>query len=217
MSLLEENMSQYIEYKYETVEPGNGKYGKRLADKIIAVIQNCPNVTSILDLGCGNGYLASRLACLGYKVTGVDASQSGIELARMHNSFNNLEFVCANINADLANAFFVKFDLILSSDVIEHMYRPADLIDLATSLLQVSGHLIVVTPYHGYIKNLLLAVLNKWDAHHGVGWDGGHIKFFSVKTLRDLFEKYGYEDISFTYYGRVHLLYKNMICLGRKP
>lgn len=209
--------NQYNDYGYHNVACSSGKSGIRLADKIIATIQNCPNVTSILDLGCGNGYIASRLASLGYRVTGVDASQSGIELARKHNSSDNLEFICAYINADLANAFSGKyFDLILSSDVIEHMYCPADLIELATSLLRPSGQLIVATPYHGYLKNLLLAVLNKWDAHHGVGWDGGHIKFFSVKTLHDLFAKYGYEDISFTFYGRVQLLYKNMICRGRK-
>ena len=63
----------------------------------------------------------------------------------------------------------------------------------------------------------MISVFNKWDAHHGVHWDGGHIKFFSVRTLKRMVLDHGFEDIRFRFFGRVAILWKNMVCIARKP
>ena len=104
----------------------------------------------------------------------------------------------------------------ISGDVIEHLYRPADLLECAAELLNPGGWLILSTPYHGYLKNLALSVLGGWDAHHTVGWEGGHIKFFSVKTLSPLVTANGFDIARFHYFGRTLWLWKNMICVARK-
>jgi 2-polyprenyl-3-methyl-5-hydroxy-6-metoxy-1,4-benzoquinol methylase len=124
-----------------------------------------------------------------------------------------VKFVEALINQDLDA--FGNFDLVISSDVIEHLYRPADLLEAAFTLLKPGGHILVGTPYHGYLKNLALAVTNRMDSHFSVLHDGGHIKFFSVKTLSGLMAAHGFEDLSFTFYGRAPWLWKNMICHAR--
>lgn len=207
----------YKDYGYKSLDPGNGESGRRLADKIISVVQKYPDIKTICDLGCGNGYIGSRLASLGYKLTGVDASESGIDLARQNYPTDNLEFICARVDSSLQTVLQGrKFDLVLSSDVIEHLYRPADLIEVAATLLKSEGHIIIGTPYHGYLKNLALSLTNKWDSHHTVDWDGGHIKFFSVRTLRELITGGCFTDTSFTFYGRTPWLWKNMICHARK-
>jgi len=46
--------------------------------------------------------------------------------------------------------------------------------------------------------------------------DGGHIKFFSTKTLSQLMESCGFTGLHFTFYGRAPWLWKNMICSARK-
>lgn len=207
----------YKDYGYSTLDPGNGKSGRLLADKIISVVQNHSEIMTICDLGCGNGYISSRLAELGYTVTGVDASHTGIELARKNHTSENLTFICARIDEELAIYLSDRqFDLVLSSDVIEHLYRPADLIEVASKILKPAGYILVGTPYHGYVKNLVLSLLDKWDDHHTVDWEGGHIKFFSVKTLSNLLSIHTYRIISFHYYGRAPFLWKNMICLAQK-
>jgi 2-polyprenyl-3-methyl-5-hydroxy-6-metoxy-1,4-benzoquinol methylase len=89
-------------------------------------------------------------------------------------------------------------DLVISSDVIEHFYRPADLLESAAALLGPEGHLLIGTPYHGYLKNLVLSVTGRMDAHFTALWDGGHIKFFSVKTLSQLIAAYGFTDLRFS-------------------
>ena len=153
----------------------------------------------------------ARLAALGYRVTGVDASASGIQIARR--AYPGVEFVHALIDRDLNLG---QFDLVISSDVIEHLYRPADLVGAMASLLKPGGHVLVGTPYHGYLKNLVLAASGKMDAHFSALHDGGHIKFFSVNTLSKLMRDHGFGDLSFTYYGRAPWLWKNMICHARK-
>jgi hypothetical protein len=66
------------------------------------------------------------------------------------------------------------------------------------------------------LKNLGISLLNKWDSHFSVSWDVGHVKFFSVKTLREIFEDEGFSDIKFRFVGRFPAFWKSMICIGKK-
>ena len=72
------------------------------------------------------------------------------------------------------------------------------------------------TPYHGYLKNLALAVVGKWDRHLTALWPGGHVKFFSIATLRTLLLEAGFNDIRFIRVGRLPPLAKSMIAVVRK-
>lgn len=206
--------TSYKEFEWHVPEAGNGEAGVGLTEKFIHVVQRIENVKRICDLGCGNGFMAGRLADLGYEVTGIDASQSGIEIARAN--FPKATFLQVEIDATLPDRTKVQeFDLVVSSDVIEHLYRPGQLIEAAASILKPNGHLLIGTPYHGYLKNVVLSLTGKMDSHFGVHDDGGHIKFFSVKTLTALLEKHGFSDLVFTFYGRAPWLWMNMICRAK--
>ena len=201
----------YTEFEWQAEHAGNGESGEKLTRVFVELVKKLNGVKSICDLGCGNGHITGRLAALGYQITGVDASESGIEIARR--TYPSVEFVEAMIDHDLKS--LGSFDLVISSDVIEHLYRPADLLEAATSLLKPHGQLLLGTPYHGYLKNLVLAASGKMDAHFSALHDGGHIKFFSVPTLSKLLASHGFVDLSFTFSGRAPWLWKNMICHAR--
>ncbi|MDF5717163.1 MAG: class I SAM-dependent methyltransferase [Rhizonema sp. NSF051] len=164
----------------------------------------------VLDLGCGNGSLSNLIAQQGYQVVGVEESASGIAIARQ--KFPDCRFIQASIydapKAELINAF----DVVIAVEVIEHLLYPKELVILASKCLKSGGNLIITTPYHGYFKNLLLALSGKMDKHFTVSWDGCHIKFFSVKTLTNLLEIEGYTDINFKFLGRFTYLWKSMLC-----
>jgi len=201
----------YTEFEWRTAHAGNGESGEKLTHVFVELVKKLDGVKSICDLGCGNGHITGRLATLGYDVTGVDASPSGVNIARR--TYPDVQFVEAMIDSHLKR--LGSFDLVISSDVIEHLYRPSDLLEAATSLLKPRGQILLGTPYHGYLKNVVLAATGKMDAHFSVLHDGGHIKFFSVRTLSKLMLSHGFEDLSFTYYGRAPWLWKNMICHAR--
>ncbi len=71
-----------------------------------------------------------------------------------------------------------EYDLIILMEVIEHLYSPLTCLINVASWLKDNGYLILTTPYHGYMKNILIALLNKFDKHYNPLRDGGHIKFF---------------------------------------
>ncbi|EFA71944.1 Methyltransferase domain protein [Raphidiopsis brookii D9] len=65
------------------------------------------------------------------------------------------------------------------------------------------------------MKNLALAISGKMDKHFTALWDGGHIKFFSVVTMKSLLISEGYEDIKFKFAGRIPYLWKSMLCSAK--
>lgn len=202
-------------------EPGpmNGRVGQGLAEVLVRTVQGCEDVTSICDLGCGNGYLASRLGALGYQVTRVDASDRLLAVAAEHYATDHVTFQHAVFGEPSAEVVLpaAHFDLVISSDVVEHLFVPDSLVQAAHRILKPGGRLVLGTPYHGYAKNLAISLLGEWDRHHTVDWDGGHIKFFSVATLTRLVERAGFTVDRFVYYGRARWFWKNMICVARKP
>jgi SAM-dependent methyltransferase len=204
----------YTEFKWQSEAPANGSSGAGLARAFVRMASEIKGVERICDLGCGNGYLAGKLAAAGFEVTGVDASQSGIEIARR--TYPNPEFVFSELDEASKHTGTGKFELVISSDVIEHLYRPAALLEAASDLLKPQGHILIGTPYHGYLKNLILSLSGRMDGHFGVLDDGGHIKFFSVRTLSTLLRSHGFVDLEFEFYGRAAWLWMNMICRARK-
>ena len=169
----------------------------------------------ILDLGCGNGTLAAALHRQGYDVVALDASVDGIDLARQQ--FPGIRFETFSIYEEsVHDVIGGDYDFVISMEVIEHLYWPRKLLEVGYASLAGGGRMIVTTPYHGYLKNLALSVLDGWDKHFTVGWDGGHIKFFSRKNLKALMLEQGFKGIDFRGLGRVPGLWKSMILTGVK-
>ena len=79
------------------------------------------------------------------------------------------------------------------------------------------GRFICTTPYHGYLKNLAISLTNKWDDHITPFWDGGHIKFWSRKTLGRLLTEAGFTNLQFRGAGRLPYLWMSMVMSGDRP
>lgn len=198
------------EYVYRDRDlPWNAYIIPPLLEMLSEVKKETKEKIRVLDLGCGNGSISNAIALQGYEVVGVEDSVSGFKIAQA--SFPNCQFIQANI-FDLPYTQLEKsFDIVFSSEVIEHLPYPRELLRGAKKCLKPDGTLILTTPYHGYLKNLIIAILGKMDAHFSPLWDGGHIKFFSVKTLTTLLESEGYTDIKFKFAGRYPYLWKSML------
>lgn len=170
----------------------------------------------ILDLGCGNGNLCKQLADLGFDVVGVERDAEGIERARLLAPQVRFHRHAVEDDPALLAGAEAAFDAVISTEVVEHLFSPRRLPRYAHAVLKDGGHLIVTTPYHGYLKNLALSLADRWDHHHTVGWEGGHIKFFSRATLAQLLHENGFDVVDFRGVGRVPWLWKSMIMTARK-
>jgi 2-polyprenyl-3-methyl-5-hydroxy-6-metoxy-1,4-benzoquinol methylase len=168
----------------------------------------------VVDIGCGNGALCHELARLGYEVVGCEPIAEGLRFAQ--DAAPQLVFHELGVDDDPSPIGNESFDVAIATEVIEHLVRPRNLPRFAKQLLRPGGHLIISTPYHGYLKNLILALTNRWDTHLNPFWDGGHVKFWSCKTLSQLLNETGFRIVRFIGAGRLPFLWKSMIVVAQK-
>jgi len=168
---------------------------------------------SVIDFGCGNGALTAELSSAGYNIMGVDSSESGIRIAQQ--SYGSIEFIRGGVDDPLPPAFVQKHDAMIAVEVIEHLLLPRALFARAKEALRKQGTLIITTPYHGYLKNLAIALSNRFDTHWHPLRDFGHVKFFSERTLCQLFTEQGFKVEEVARVGRIRALAKSMLVRGR--
>ncbi len=207
------------EYDYSYQDSNLGHHHAYLIKPLMGMINETLSLSQnqekprILDVGCGNGSFTNFIAQQGYEVVGVEESKSGIKFAS--ENFHDCQFIQGSVYNLPYKELENKFDVVISIEVIEHLFYPKELVRAVKKVLEPNGSLIITTPYHGYLKNLTLAIMGKMDKHFTALWDGGHIKFFSVKTLTTLLESENYTDINFKFAGRYPYLWKTMLCSSR--
>jgi len=178
-----------------------------------------PNNLRILDSGCGGGHIMNNFFKMGFEnIWGFDIAESGINVARSNfPELGDRLAIHSVYDKNLPNSLaFKEYDLVLSIEVIEHLYSPETYIKNIREWLKTGGYVILTTPYHGYLKNLAIALTNKFDKHMTVQWEGGHIKFFSKTTLTQLFKECGFSVLEFKGCGRAPYLWKSMLMVAQK-
>ena len=185
--------------------------------KLISILESLKlpqDKKRIIDIGCGNGSTCNELSNLGYEVAGIDPSETGIKIAQ--ESFPDLKIEHGSAYDDLV-CKYGQYPIVISLEVVEHLYDPRAMLRRVFDLVESGGYVIFSTPYHGYWKNLALAVSGKMDAHFTVLQDDMHIKFFSIRTLTIILEECGFEISQFWRVGRIPPLAGSMLVLARKP
>jgi 2-polyprenyl-3-methyl-5-hydroxy-6-metoxy-1,4-benzoquinol methylase len=151
------------------------------------------------DLGCGGGSASRLLSDMGFAVTGVDVDANAVAVAAQAHPCAT--FAVGSGYDDLA-ARYGRFPLVISLDVIEHCFDPLAFARTFISLIAPGGVGMLSTPYHGYLKNLALAVSGRMDRHFTALHVGGHIKFFSIETLTTLLREAGATRLQISRVGR---------------
>ncbi|WP_366873827.1 bifunctional 2-polyprenyl-6-hydroxyphenol methylase/3-demethylubiquinol 3-O-methyltransferase UbiG [uncultured Shewanella sp.] len=118
---------------------------------------------SLLDIGCGAGLLCEPLAWQGTKVTGIDASSHNIVLAQQHADSNSVtvdyrhclaESLLTQVKEDKLN----QYDIVLNTEVIEHVEDQQALIHTCCQLLKPGGLMIMAT-LNRTLKSYLVGIL----------------------------------------------------------
>jgi 2-polyprenyl-6-hydroxyphenyl methylase/3-demethylubiquinone-9 3-methyltransferase len=181
-------------------------------DRILAEYAPVPGERRMLDLGCGKGAITAYIHAQGHPIIGVDFASDAIEYAHAH--FPEVPVHLASAYDDI-RAKYGEFDIVLSTEVIEHLYDPLAYAKTIRSALRPGGLAIISTPYHGYFKNVLIALAGKWDDHHTSNRLHGHIKFFSVRTLKALLEAANLAVLKVERVGRLPPIAASMIAVAQ--
>jgi 2-polyprenyl-6-hydroxyphenyl methylase/3-demethylubiquinone-9 3-methyltransferase len=200
-------------YKYSSEKPSHT--GEYLWTPVFEILDDeVSKSDEVFDLGCGNGAFTSALNKEGYDVIGVDPSEEGIRKGR--DAYPDIDLHVGSAYDDLRSEYGT-FPAVVSLEVVEHVYYPRKYAGCVYDLLQPGGVAILSTPYHGYWKNLALALAGKMDDHFTALWTHGHIKFWSRDTLGKLLREVGFQEVVFRRVGRIPPLAKSMIAVARKP
>ena len=185
-----------------------------LVPPVITILRDL-SVSTILDLGCGNGSFSAVLQSQGFAVVGCDASESGIAFAR--HAHPAIDFFEHDISRPMPPLRAGPYDAVVALEVVEHLLQPRQLVTGAYRALRPGGVLIMSSPYHGYWKNLALAIANRFDEHWHPLRDFGHVKFFSRRTLTQLAREAGFSIKTFIRVGRIPAFACSMIVVAVKP
>ena len=107
----------------------------------------------ILDIGCGGGLISEPMARLGGDVTGIDASEKNIKVAKIHSQKNKLKINYLNKSPEQLNDI-EKFDIILNLEVVEHVDNVSLYIRSCHKLLKKNGLMFTATLNRSLISYL---------------------------------------------------------------
>lgn len=165
-----------------------------------------------LDFGCGKGIITEKIRQLRpkYVIHGVDISPKALTIAKKR--IKNGKFKLVNQSQHIpypANSF----DIVLASDVLEHIYDTETAFGELARVLKPGGTLIISVPYNGKLK-MIIAILFGFEFYFSPS--SPHIRHFSPKTLRACVSNTGLSIKKIGYYGRFYPLSRGMFLAAQK-
>jgi len=143
---------------------------------------------NILDIGCGGGLLSEPLSRLGAKVTGIDASEENIKVAKNHLKKSKLNIKYFNASPENFN-MKKKFDVVLNMEIVEHVEDINFFIKKSSKFLKKRGVMFIAT-LNQTLKSYLFAIIGaeyilKWLPIGTHEWD----KFVKPENLINICKK----------------------------
>ena len=144
---------------------------------------------NILDIGCGGGLLSEPMSRMGANVTGIDASDKNIKIAKLHSKKNNLKinYLCSSPEKLEIKK---KFDVILNMEIVEHVENVDFFLKSCSNLLKKNGIMFVAT-INKTMKSYIFAIVGaeyvlRWLPIGTHEWE----KFVKPEDLKKILNKY---------------------------
>jgi len=171
------------------------------------------NSVNILEVGCGNGNLSLPLASLGYRVFGIDLDLDSLTYAARRSQWPNAHFIAMDVTR---LGLLRAFDVVVCSEVIEHLPHPEDLLRALPGCLKPDGIALITTP-NGYgpfelssqlfyvqplrllkalglgptLKALRRKIVGAAHGPDSMNRGSPHVQFFTLRRLRVLLAQCG--------------------------
>ena len=143
----------------------------------------------ILDIGCGGGLLSEPMSRMGANVTGIDASDKNIKIAKLHSRKNKLKinYLCSSPEKLKIEQ---KFDVILNMEIVEHVEDIDFFLKSCSKLLKKNGLMFVAT-INKTLKSYVFAIVGaeyvlRWLPIGTHEWE----KFVKPEDLKKILMKY---------------------------
>jgi len=172
------------DYEWNAWYKGNPvqKYWKRKIGKVIVSFSGKPD--RILDLGCGSSPLLNSYHCEGL---GIDSNENKIKFMRSRTPAN-IRYEVGDVRRIQAGK---EFDLVIISEVLEHLSNPEEILSRVSSVIARDGRLVIATPDYGKLLWRIAEEFTPYKEEHRFR--------FTRKTLEEMCLKFGLKPIGFKY------------------
>ena len=144
----------------------------------------------LLDLGSGEGSFVMMVRQSFEEVYGVDISEKAVELCQER----GIHAKKANLNNEPIPFPDKYFDAVVALDVVEHVFDPIRFLQEIHRVLADGGYTIISTPNIRKIQRIASLIMGHFPrtSYDPVGFDGGHLHYFTSRDLRQLMEQNGF-------------------------
>jgi SAM-dependent methyltransferase len=202
-----EMLCYYSDRKYSNsahenvIESGTLYYPNSRSDaqRIISRCSELSDGKRFLDVGAGFGVFSKVALESGYKVCACEPNPNAREVYKSQNGFEPLSCMFDQKYADENRQ---KFDVVLLSQVLEHVGAPAEAVKHIDSVLDVNGIVAIAVPHFGSVLSILQGRKDMFIS------PPEHVNYFSIRGLKVLFEKHDFrlelvETVSKVNCGRI--------------
>ncbi len=174
----------------------------------VPVFNKVPFNKTCLDVGCWDGNLGEKLVshkkCV---VDGIDVNEEMLNKAKTR-GYRSVYPI--NLNLDTLDFSSIKesYDVIIFADILEHLINPVNVLRLLSEKLNKDGMIIISLPNVAFLLNRLNLLLGKWQYKEFGTLDKTHLKFFTLKTGREMVESVGLKVLDVIPYNQFGILKK---------
>jgi len=164
----------------------------------------------VLDAGCGEGGFVRFLSDLGFRSSGVDLSSVAISRAKAASPHSRLTVASLEEGVPFLTGSFAA---VWCTEVLEHLFDIHGALAELNRVLMPGGLLVLTVPYHGLVKNILIAV-GGFERHYNPYLS--HLRYFTKRSLEACLANGGFEAFDWTGLGRCWPLWKSLFVVARK-
>ncbi len=160
---------------------------------LVALISSLINKQNlrILDVGCGEGQVSSSFA-ENNKCYGVDISEVSLDAAKK----KNIKTYCVNLENEKLPFESNYFDIIICSEVIEHICNSDNLLHEINRVLKMRGHFILTFPNINQPISWLMGIFLDLPPRFSARYKSPHVKDYTLKIMKKIIRNFGFEIIS---------------------
>lgn len=159
--------------------------------KVLPLLNKLHGLT-VLDAGCASGYVGAFVKKRGNYVVGIDSTERDIAFAKKVLD----EAYIFDLENDISKKFSKRFDYIIFSEVIEHLFEPEKVLKKLVGWLKPGGNILITTPNFVHIYNRWDILWGKFEYQEDTVINRSHVHFFTYDTLQDLIATSGLEIVN---------------------
>lgn len=166
------------------------------ARRIIKKIQSFTSNKDLLDIGAGHGFISKEAKLNNFKVTALEINK---ERSEIFYKMTGIRTIKKMFNNDFANKNLEKFDVVIASQLLEHISDTQNFLENIFKVLKRGGICLIAVPNSRSITSMILGKRDFFLI------PPEHLNFFSIKCLRILFQRNNLKMLKYETISRITL------------